>query len=87
MAGIRLLLQHRLDQRAEFLKAATEIGESGCDPNPCACLQFNHPNRIPGMACTSAGPPSFLGLKQVRHLSRYRGESGEPFGTKLDCRP
>ncbi len=66
MARIRLLFQHCLNQRAEPLKAAPEIGKSGRDPDTCACLQFDHRNRLPRTTRTSAGSTQLSTLTNAR---------------------
>ena len=66
MARIGLLLQHRLDQRSESLKAASEIGESGGDPNPRACLKLDHRSRLPRTARTSAESSPLSTLTNAR---------------------
>ncbi len=66
MAGVGLLFQHRLDQSTESMKAAAEIGEPRSDPDPRACLQIHHRNRLPSTACTSAGSTPLSTLTNAR---------------------
>ncbi len=66
MAGIGLPLQDGLDQGAESLKAAPEIGEPGGNPNPRACLQLNQRVKLPRTARTSAGSAPLSTLTRAR---------------------
>jgi len=77
MTRIRLLFQHRFDQRAEPLKTAPEISESGRDPDACACLQFDHRNRLPRTARTSVGSTPLSTLTKARPGSSMWIEPGE----------
>ena len=66
MTGEWCPLQHCLHHRGESLKSAPQIGESGGDPDPGACLQFNHRSRLPSTVRTRSGSTPLSTLTNAR---------------------
>src|ERR1700733_14450075 len=52
MSGERLLVKYVLDLRTQTIKAATQIGHTGCDPDLRPHWKIDHLRRLSRIDCT-----------------------------------